>query len=61
MEEYKKRLKEGVKTGAFAEILKEIEEYHKKMDDLLKDCNDAEKAFILGTYVWRLRSADKTT
>jgi len=39
-------------SEAFRKILEKIEDFHKKMDELLKDCTDVEKAFILGTYVW---------
>ena len=45
---------EKVKKDAFVKILEKVEKYHKEFDEILKGTTEVEKAFILGSYVWRL-------
>ena len=49
------------KTAAketFTQILEKIDIYHQKFDNILKGCSDIEKAFILGTYVFKLKRSE---
>jgi len=44
---------------AFLDLLDKIEEFHKKMDELLLGLSDIEKAFVIGSYVWDLQVKSK--
>ena len=45
----------------FTQILEKIDIYHQKFDNILKGCSDIEKAFILGTYVFKLKKKESET